>query len=69
MKASRKRNPYVRIIEAAKRGRGVVLSAREVFYLSQDSAIETAASNTTIGEQTGTGHYRVTLEGFEEVEQ
>jgi hypothetical protein len=63
---SRKRNPYVRIIEAAKRGVGVKLSAEEVHYLAQDSAIETAAFNSSQGMECGGADYRVTLAGFEE---
>jgi hypothetical protein len=64
----RKRNPYIRIVEAAKRGIGVRLSADEVYYLAQDGAIETAASNIAAGDFVGAGHYRATFTGFEEVE-
>lgn len=63
-----KRNPYIRIIEAAKRGVGVRLTAEEVFYLSQDEAIQTAASNILVGDFVGAAHYRATLTGFEDLE-
>lgn len=43
MAGAKRKSPYVRIVEAAKRGKGVVLSADEVANLSLDSAIENRA--------------------------
>lgn len=61
---SEKLNPYIRIMRAAKAGRGVRLSAREVHFLSFDSAIETAAANTSSGLPTVGGGFEVTRSGF-----
>jgi hypothetical protein len=39
-----KRTPYQKIMQAAKRGTGLRLTADEVYALSQDNAIEVRAS-------------------------
>lgn len=36
-------DPYIRIVEAAKKNKGVRLTAREVFVMSLDDAIFTRA--------------------------
>jgi hypothetical protein len=65
---TKQRNPYIRIMQAAEQGRGVVLSANEVYYMAQDSAIETVAANLMGGIETGMGHFRLTPEGFEDID-
>lgn len=40
-----KLTPFQKIMRAAKKGRGIRLTANEVFQLSRDDAIATAASN------------------------
>jgi hypothetical protein len=45
-----KRDPHVAIIEAAKRRRGIRLSAEEVAYLATDDAIVERALNVKLGE-------------------
>ena len=40
-----KRSPYQRIVLAAKKGRGVHLSADEAFQMSMDTAISDLAAN------------------------
>lgn len=43
-KGPRPLDPYIRILWAAKRGQGITLSADEVWHMSLDDAIATAAS-------------------------
>lgn len=47
MKTENKLTPYQRIMNAAKRGTGLRLSAKEVWQLSYDTAISDAAKNDT----------------------
>jgi hypothetical protein len=42
---SKRLDPYTRIMKAAAAGKGVVLSAREVYEMSFDDAIATVAEN------------------------
>lgn len=43
-------HPYVRIMRAAKAGKGVHLSSQEVFDMSFDDAIATYAENVEFGD-------------------
>jgi hypothetical protein len=45
MREARHLTPYQRIVRAAQKGRGVRLSANEVWEMAHDDAIETAAGN------------------------
>lgn len=45
---TQKRGPYVRIMEAAKKGKGVVLSPDEVARMSMDSGISEVAYQETL---------------------
>ncbi|MEZ2132738.1 MULTISPECIES: hypothetical protein [unclassified Sinorhizobium] len=58
-------NPYIRIMLAADKGVGVRLSAQEVAYLAQDSAIAKVSDNTMIGLDVDGGGFFVTKSGFE----
>lgn len=60
-----KLNAYVRILQAAEKGRGVTLSASDVLYMAQDDAIVTLAQRTLDGEVVDGGLFRVTKTGFE----
>lgn len=60
-----KLNPYVRIMQAAERGVGVRLTAEDVYYLAQDDAIVSVATNTLDGTAVDGGGYNVTKRGFE----
>lgn len=63
------RNPYIRIVEAAKKGRGVVLSPLECRLMSFDDAIATVAHNTAGGEICGTdGLFGISKERIYEIE-
>lgn len=62
-------NPYLRIMRAAAKGKGVKLSAEEVWHLSHDSAIATVATNLETGEEMEAGGYRLTPEGFENTDE
>jgi hypothetical protein len=55
-----KLTPWQRIIRAAKEGKGIRLSADEVYMLSQDDAIEQRARNDDEGESED----RATAEGY-----
>jgi hypothetical protein len=44
-----KKTPWQKIMDAAKKGRGLRLSADEIFLLSCDDAIETRARNDENG--------------------
>jgi hypothetical protein len=57
-------NPYIRIMRAAKAGKGVRLTAEEVRFMSLDSAIETVAANTEAGDVCDTGSFCVTKHGI-----
>lgn len=59
-----KLNPYIRIIEAAKRGVGVKLTADEVYWMACDDAISQVAAQTAEGEECEGGAHKVTREGF-----
>jgi hypothetical protein len=59
-----KRNPYIRIIEAAKRGVGVKLTADEVYWMACDDAIVQVATQTDEGDECISGAYKVAREGF-----
>lgn len=62
-----KLNPYIRIVEAAKEGKGVVLTREEVFYLAQDDAIANVAISTRdFDERVENGSYYVDKYGFVE---
>jgi len=63
-----RKNPYIRIIEAARAGRGVKLSARDCRYMQWDAAIEQVAINTAEGIEVNGGGFFVTKEGFEDKE-
>lgn len=51
LKMGKKLSPYQRIMQNAKKGKGVVLSADEVFALSMDNAIATVADNEDAGDE------------------
>lgn len=58
---AKSKTPYQRIMKAAKEGRGVNLSAEEVFNMSMDHAIYEAAANddeTDAGRCTDMWHER-----------
>ena len=57
-------NPYIRIINAAKRGVGVRLTAEECYYLAQDDSIVQVATRTADGEESDGGGFVVTKSGF-----
>lgn len=46
---TKRQHPYVRIMYAAERGKGVVLSASEVWDMHLDDAISTHAANRIHG--------------------
>lgn len=57
-------NPYLRIMRAAKAGKGVRLSASEVECMSYDDAIVTLAQNILEGEPVEGGFYTADKRGF-----
>lgn len=59
-----KLNPYIRIMRAADRGGFVRLTAKEVWYLAQDSAIAAVAAQTEVRQTCENGSYFVTKTGF-----
>ncbi|RKD69021.1 hypothetical protein [Rhizobium sp. WW_1] len=59
-----KLNPYIRIMRAADRGGVVRLTAKEVWYLSQDSSIAAVATLTEDLQIADAGGFFVTKTGF-----
>lgn len=57
-------NPYLRIMQGAKSGKGVHLSADEVYFMSFDSSIAQTAANLLDGSEVNGGFYTADKNGF-----
>ncbi len=57
-------HPYRRIVEAAKVGKGVRLSAEEVAWIAHDDAIETHAENVRIMDEIGPHKFEAGSQSF-----